>query len=146
MPRTRAYPGSWVVVLLSVATVISALTLAYWLLYFPTNDLLQCAYAPNASLYGEATRSWLPPDTTCTWTLGGTTHVVEPELSRLAVVALAVLGGPLAYYLHRCLRGAGVRRPESVEARAAGPESGGRHVPVIRVRPGPERGLTLRGD
>ncbi|MGY1652122.1 hypothetical protein [Geodermatophilus sp. SYSU D01119] len=58
-----------------------------------------CELTPGSSVYGEPSRSWLPPGTTCTYAAGPATGldeelVVDPPARRTAVLAVAVAGGP----------------------------------------------------
>ncbi|SHG87058.1 hypothetical protein [Geodermatophilus nigrescens] len=65
-----------------------------------------CELTRGSSVYGEASRSWLPPGTRCTYEAGPSTGlaeelVVDPPARRLAVVAVAVAGGPALLVLRR---------------------------------------------
>ena len=64
-----------------------------------------CELVPGSSVLGEASRSWLPPGTTCTYELpigpGEPVVFVErPSALRLVVVGV-VVAGPLAGWLLR---------------------------------------------
>ena len=71
----------------------------------------QLRAGPRSSLYGEASRSWLPPGRTCEYDLRGlgvdypgTFVTFSPSPLRLVFVAMAIAGVPLLRYLSRMLR------------------------------------------
>lgn len=70
-------------------------------------DRTSCDLATASSAFGEPSRSWFPPGTACTWhdLVGGTTHVDSPtSLRLLVVVAMAIIGPFVSFYLRRLLR------------------------------------------
>jgi hypothetical protein len=99
-----SYPGRWLVVLGLVLWVVSVLYLAACLAGPSLLGGTACELAPGSSVFREASRSWLPPGTTCTWELGGYgRHVEGPSPLRLVVVVWALAGWPLTRYLHGLL-------------------------------------------
>jgi hypothetical protein len=102
MLRSSGYPGRWLVAASFVLAALSAAVVVLWLAL--GNDTLMCDFGEASSLFGSADRSWLPPGTTCTWNVNGIEHVDNPDLSRFAVVAMALLGVPLGLYLRPLLR------------------------------------------
>ncbi|MDQ3902008.1 MAG: hypothetical protein M3319_16730, partial [Actinomycetota bacterium] len=62
--------------------------------------------ASGSSVFGQASRSWLPPGTTCTYDLSDyglpTNVVIRPTPLRLAVVG-ALVGLPALLHLRRLL-------------------------------------------
>jgi hypothetical protein len=98
-----AYPGRWLVATFFVLAGLSAAVVVLWLA-FAEDAALMCDLGEASSVFGNADRSWLPPGAMCTWDAGGVQHVDSPDLSRLAVLAMALLGVPLGLYLRRLLR------------------------------------------
>lgn len=98
-----AYPGRWLVAASFTLAGLSAALVVLWLA-LGNDALLMCDLGEASSRWGSADRSWLPPGTTCRWNLNGTEHVDRPDLARLAVLAMALLGVPLGLYLRRLLR------------------------------------------
>lgn len=113
-----SYPGRWLVVLGYVGWVLCVL-LVVACLVAPSGSTT-CDLSPGASIFGEASRSWLPPGTTCTWDLslyGLSSNVVDrPSPLRLVVVVAALVGLPLVRYVARLLKRAAVADSVSVVA------------------------------
>ena len=113
MFRVTSYPGRWLVRLGYAAWVVSV---AYVLACLAAPSMFGgCELTPGSSVFGDATRSWLPPGTTCTYDLSGyglsENFVTRPSPVRLVVVAMALTGFPLLQYLRRLLK-----RPTLVDA------------------------------
>lgn len=104
----NAYAGRWLI----IAGVAGwALCVLYVLACLVSPSIVGdagCELAPGSSVFGEASRSWLPPGTTCTYDLSDyglpDEVVIGPSPLRLAVVAGALTGGPVVLYLRRLLR------------------------------------------
>lgn len=115
MVGMRAYPGRWLVALGYLVWVSSVLYVVACLLAPAATGSTGCELTPGSSVFGEASRSWLPPGTTCTWELNGYgRYVTTPSPVRLVVVAMALTGFPLLRYLSRLLS-----RPAPVDAAKA---------------------------
>jgi hypothetical protein len=99
------YPGRWLVNVSFALWAFCALLVVAWMAPWGVDDV-SCQLEPGSSLFGEATRSWLPPGTTCTWNdlRPGLQHVDSPSPVRLLVVAMAVLGPFASTYVRRLLR------------------------------------------
>jgi hypothetical protein len=108
MDRLTAWPGRRLLRLGLLLWVASVLYVVACLIEPSVVDPTGCELAPGSSVFGDPTRSWLPPGTTCTYDLSGfglPEHVViRPSPARLVVVVLAVLGLPLLHHLRRLLR------------------------------------------
>jgi hypothetical protein len=67
-----------------------------------------CELTPGGSVFGVATRSWVPPGTTCTYDLSqyGITGdvVIGPSPLRLLFVAPALIGLPLIRRFSRTVK------------------------------------------
>lgn len=115
MCRVTSYPGRWLVTL-GYAVWIGSVVYVVACLAAPSmlGDL-GCELVPGSSVYGEATRSWLPPGTTCSYDLSGfglSDHFVTgPPPLRLLVVAMALTGFPLLSSLGHLLK-----RPALIDA------------------------------
>lgn len=100
-----AYPGRWLVTLGYVLWAASLLYVLGCLAAPSVLGSLGCELTPGSSVYGEASRSWLPPGTTCTYELRGYgPYVTHPSPARLLVVAMALVGLPLTRHLGGLLR------------------------------------------
>lgn len=106
MERMRtSYPGRWLVILGFAATVLSVLYVVACLAAPSLSGDVSCELTPGSSVFGEATRSWLPPGRTCTYDLTEYgRYVSSPSPLRLVVVAAAIVGLPATAYLSRLLR------------------------------------------
>lgn len=108
----KNYPGRWLVAVVVLLWAVSVLYVIACLLAPTVIGEAGCELAPGTSIYGSASRSWLPPGTTCTYNLTDAqvpaeNYVVAPSTERLLLVAVAIMGLPLAYHLHRVLSRAG---------------------------------------
>lgn len=84
---------------------LAVLTTAAWLVAPSAADSLTCELSAGGSVFGEATRNWIPPGTTCSYDLGEYgPYVTGPSSARLLVVAVAIGGLPLIGYIARLLR------------------------------------------
>lgn len=100
-----SYPGRWLVTLGFVAWVASVLYVVACLAAPSVLGGVGCELSPGNSVLGEASRSWIPPGTTCTYNLGVYgRYVSRPAPVRLVVVAAALAGLPLLRYLGRVLK------------------------------------------
>jgi hypothetical protein len=107
-----AYPGRWLVTLGYMLWAASVLYVVACLAAPSVVGHTGCELTPGSSVYGEASRTWLPPGTTCTWELSGYgRYVTSPSPVRLVVVGMALVGLPLLRYLAGLLR-----RPALVDA------------------------------
>ncbi len=107
-----AYPGRWLVVLGYLLWAASVLYVVACLAAPSVVGDIGCELTPGSSFYGEASRSWLPPGTTCTWELESYgRYVTSPSPVRLVVVVMALAGLPLVRYVSGLLR-----RPALVDA------------------------------
>ncbi len=102
------YPGRWLVTLGYVLWVASvAYVLACWASPWVYGNV-GCEFGRGTSVYGDATRSWLPPGTTCTYDLSAfglpDHYQYGPSPVRLLVVAMALTGFPLLRYLGGLLK------------------------------------------
>jgi hypothetical protein len=104
------YPGRWLVTLGYVVWVGSVVYVAACLVAASLLGDLSCELVPGSSLYGEASRSWLPPGRTCTYDLSaigselpGSFVTTTPSPLRLVFVAIAIAGLPLLRYLSRLM-------------------------------------------
>jgi hypothetical protein len=98
-----AYPGRWLVAASFTLAGLSAALVVWWLA-LGTDAMLMCDLGEGASVWGSADRSWLPPGTTCRWNVNGAEHIDRPDPARFVILAMALLGVPLALYLRRLLR------------------------------------------
>ncbi len=105
MFRSSVYPGRWLVAASFVLAALSAAVVVLWLA-LGNDATVMCDFGEASSLFGSADRSWLPPGTTCSWTVNGIEHVDSPDSSRFVVLAMALLGVPLGLYLRRLIRSA----------------------------------------
>jgi hypothetical protein len=68
-----------------------------------------CELGSGSSVFGEPSRSWLPPGTTCTYDLSGyglpSAVIIEPSPLRLVVVVAALIGLPALLRLRHLLTG-----------------------------------------
>ncbi len=100
-----AYPGRWLVTLGYLVWVASVLYVVACLVAPSVFSDFRCELIQGSSIYGEPSRSWLPPGTTCTWELDPYgRYVLTPSPVRLVVVVMALTGFPLLRYLDRLLR------------------------------------------
>ena len=94
--RMRTYPGRGLLAVAFAAWAASVLLVAAWLVAPSLVGATACELAPGSSVFGEASRRWLPPGTTCTYDLsayGLPTDVVDdPSPLRLVVVGAALVG------------------------------------------------------
>lgn len=103
-----SYPGREVVTA-GVAVWTAALLYVLGCLVAPSLvGTSSCELAPGSSVFGEASRSWLPPGTTCTYDVSSSGLPVEvvttPSPLRLVVVAVVLIGPPVLLHLRRLLR------------------------------------------
>lgn len=99
------YPGRWLIILGYVLWVASVVYVVACLAAPSMVGESGCELTPGGSVYGEASRSWFPPGTTCTWELRGYGHyVTSPSPVRLIFVGVALAGLPLVRYLSGLLR------------------------------------------
>lgn len=96
------YPGRWLVLITFGLWALCGLLV---LGFLPLGEA-SCELAPGSSFYGEASPSWLPPGTTCTYDLGPgiPTHTDSPSPLRWVIVFMAVLGPLGSLHLRRLLR------------------------------------------
>ena len=103
MNRVTAYPGRWLVTLGYLAWVLCVMYVVACLA--APSMFGYCELTPGSSVFGEATRSWLPPGTTCTYELSPYGRLVlSPSPMRLVVIALALTGLPVLRHLGHLLR------------------------------------------
>jgi hypothetical protein len=99
------YRGRWLVLASFVLWALCAFVVVAWLSPLGVADT-DCEFAAGSSRYGEASRSLLPPGTTCTYPdlRGLPAHIDSPSSVRLLVVAMAVVGPFVSAYMRRVLR------------------------------------------
>lgn len=101
------YPGRWLVTVGCVVWGVAVLYLAACLVSPSLAGAAGCELAPGSSVFGDASRSWLPPGTTCTYDLSGyglpADVVVDPSPLRFAVVGVVLAGPPALLHVHRLL-------------------------------------------
>lgn len=104
----NAYAGRWLVTTGIVGWALSALyVIACWASPSIVGDA-GCELGSGSSAFGDASRSWLPPGTTCTYDLSNydlpSDVVVGPSPLRLLVLGAALAGLPVLMYLRGILR------------------------------------------
>ncbi len=106
MVRMRtSFPGRWLVIGSLAIWFLAVLTTAAWLIAPAAADSVTCELSAGGSVFGEASRSWIPPGTTCTYDLGEYgRYVTGPAPARLIVVAVALVAPPVIWHLTRLLR------------------------------------------
>ena len=108
MPDVTPYAGRWLLVTDFVGWALCTLyVVACWTSPSIVGDA-GCELGSGSSVFGEASRSWLPPGTTCTYDLSNyglsADVVIGPSPLRLLVLAVALVGLPVLAYLRRLLR------------------------------------------
>lgn len=103
-----AYAGRWLIITGIVGWALCALyVLACWASPSIVGDS-GCELAPGSSVFGDASRSWLPPGTTCTYDLSDyglpADVAIAPSPLRLLVLGATLAGLPVLVYLRQVLR------------------------------------------
>jgi hypothetical protein len=104
----NAYPGRRLLIAGWAVWVLALLVVLGYLVAPSIVGDAGCELIRGSSVYGEASGSWLPPGTTCTYDLSAyglpADLVVSPSPLRLLPVAVAVAGVPVLARLCRLLR------------------------------------------
>ncbi len=104
----NAYAGRWLVVSGFGGWALCVLYVVACLAAPSVVGDAGCELAPGSSVFGQASRSWLPPGTTCTYDLSAhglpADVVIGPSPLRLAVLGGALAGLPVLVHLRRLLR------------------------------------------
>lgn len=100
----RRYPGSWLVLTGTALWILAVVYLAAVLAAPSVFDWTSCELIEGESIHGRAERSWLPPGTTCTYSLPQYgRYTTEPTPLGSVVVVAALLAPGILIYLHRLL-------------------------------------------
>lgn len=100
-----SYPGRWLVIVGLVVWGLSVLCVGAFLAEMSLSSDIDCEMPPGSSRFGEATLSWFPPGTVCTYEFGEyLPYVSGPSPLRLVVILAALIGFPLLRYLSRLLK------------------------------------------
>jgi hypothetical protein len=96
------YAGRWLINASFVLWALAAAVVVWWWAD-PLNLANSCDLSGSSSVFGEASRSWLPPGTTCTWEINGIEHIDSPSHLRTLVLTTSLLGPFVSAYLRRLL-------------------------------------------
>ncbi|MEX0427296.1 hypothetical protein AB3X52_06675 [Nocardioides sp. DS6] len=106
------YPGRWIIVLGYLVTAICAALVIFWLVTPAFADPYLCTPIWGNGQYGDPSRSWIPPGTSCTFHARASGMQIDivnrPTAWRLIPLLAAVTGFPLTRHLRRLLRRAAV--------------------------------------